>query len=63
MTEPLDPKNVDKRTAARYVRVGLLDEKAYEKYVKNLPDVGEKMASVDTTMADDEMEDESDAAK
>ena len=58
MSEPLDPKTVDKRTAARYIRVGLVDEKAYEKHVKGLPDCTDKMLPVETTMADAEMDDE-----
>ncbi len=58
MTDPLDPKNVDKRTYERYVRSGQLDEKAYDKHVKGLPDVTEKSVSVSTTMADAEMDDD-----
>ncbi len=58
MTEPLDPKDVDKRTAARYIRAGLLDEKAYEKHVKGLPDLAEKSAQVETTMADTESDED-----
>ncbi len=54
MPDSLDPKLLDKRTAERYLREGLLDEKAYERHLKNLPDVAEKSAAVETSMADDE---------
>jgi hypothetical protein len=58
MTEALDPKLVDKRTAERYLREGILDQKAYERLLKSLPDVAEKAQPVRTTMADeDEVED------
>ena len=62
MADTLDPKHLDKRTAERYLRSGQLDEKAHEKYLKGLPDLAEKAAPVETTMADadeyDEDEDE-----
>jgi hypothetical protein len=62
MAEPLDPKNIDKRTAARYLAQGEVDEKAWERYLKSLPDVSEKAAQVETVMADtdDFPDDESD---
>jgi hypothetical protein len=49
-----DPKFLDRRTAERYLRSGQLDEKAYERHLKGLPDVAEKGASVETSMLDDE---------
>lgn len=62
MADVLDPKNADKRTAARYIQMGLLDEKGYEKHVKGLPDVADKAAPIDTVMDDfddeDDLEDE-----
>jgi len=54
MADPIDPRFLDKRTAERYLRSGLLDEKAYERYIKSLPDAAEKSVSVDTTMMEDE---------
>src|SRR3954469_9308014 len=54
MADTPDPKYMDKRTAERYQRAGLLDEKAYERHLKSLPDVAEKSVSVETTMTDDE---------
>jgi hypothetical protein len=53
MSEQLDPKNVDKRIAERHIRAGKLDEKAWDKYLKSLPDAGEKAAPVESTMAED----------
>ncbi len=62
MAEPLDPKNIDKRTAARYLAQGELDEKAWDRYLKSLPDVSEKAAQVETVMADtdDDLDDTAD---
>jgi hypothetical protein len=62
MAEPLDPKNIDKRTAARYLAQGEVDEKAWDRYLKSLPDVSEKAAQVETAMADtdDFLDDETD---
>jgi hypothetical protein len=58
MAEALDPKLVDKRTAERYLREGILDPKAYERLLKSLPDIAEKAQPVQTSMADeDEIED------
>jgi len=61
MAEPLDPKNIDKRTAARSLAQGEVDEKAWERYLKSLPDVSEKAAQVETMMADtDDFDDDDD---
>ena len=62
MAEPLDPKNIDKRTAARYLAQGEVDDKAWDRYLKSLPDVSEKAAQVETVMADtdDFLDDETD---
>ncbi|HEY1906601.1 MAG TPA: hypothetical protein VGG91_11205 [Myxococcaceae bacterium] len=61
MAEPLDPKSIDKRTAARYLAQGEVDEKAWDRYLKSLPDVTEKAAQVETVMADaDEFLDDQD---
>ena len=50
MAENIDMSKLDKRTAERYVRSGLLDEKAYERYLKSLPDLSEKSTIIDTVM-------------
>jgi hypothetical protein len=54
MTDTIDPRFLDKRTAERYMRLGLLDEKAWEKYLKSLPDVADKSAEVETAIGADE---------
>jgi hypothetical protein len=54
MADTLDPKYLDKRTAERYLRNGQLDEKAYERHIKGLPDVAEKSVPVETAMDSDE---------
>jgi hypothetical protein len=58
MAETMDPKNADKRTWQRYALLGLLDEKAYERHLKALPDIADKGVSVDTVMFENEIDDE-----
>jgi hypothetical protein len=62
MADSADPKYLDKRTADRYLRSGHLDEKAYERHIKGLPDVAEKAVPIETLMLDDvdDFEDEED---
>ena len=62
MSEQLDEKLLDKRTAERHLRTGKLDDKAWERHLKSLPDVADKAAPVEATMADidDDYEDEDD---
>ena len=57
MANPTDPKYLDKRTAERYLRSGVLDEKAYQRHIESLPDVADKSVPVETVMHD-ELEDE-----
>lgn len=38
----VDTRYTDKRTVERYTKLGLIDEKAFEKHLKSLPDVAEK---------------------
>lgn len=54
----LDPRYLDKRTVARYITQGLVDEKAYEKHVKTLADVAEKATRVETVSEDDPIDEE-----
>jgi hypothetical protein len=66
MADTLDPKHIDKRTAERYLRSGQLDEKAYERHIKSLPDVTEKSVPVETAMdgdidMDEDFDDEDEA--
>jgi hypothetical protein len=53
MADTLDPKHLDKRTAERYLRNGQLDEKAYERHLKGLPDVADKAVTIETAMDSD----------
>jgi hypothetical protein len=55
----LDPRYTDKRTIDRYIKTGMIDEKEYEKHVKNLPDVSEKGMAVESVL-DDDIDDEDD---
>lgn len=38
----IDVRYSDKRTAERYIKLGMIEEKDYEKHLKALPDVAEK---------------------
>lgn len=60
MADTLDPKHLDKRTAERYLRSGQLDEKAYERHIKGLPDVAEKSVPVETAMDGEDFDDDVD---
>lgn len=60
MANPTDPKYLDKRTAERYLRSGVVDEKAYQRHIESLPDVAEKSVPVETVMHDELEEDEDD---
>lgn len=51
-------KVVDRRTVARYLRKGIVDEKDYEKYVKSLPDLAEQAMPVEASIEHDELDDE-----
>jgi hypothetical protein len=46
----IEPKRADKRTAERYIKLGLLDEKEYDKYTKSLPDLADKAAPVEVDL-------------
>ncbi len=61
MAQSIDLKLLDKRTAERYISLGLLEEKEWEKHLESLKDVSEKAAPVETSMGDEEdFEDEED---
>jgi hypothetical protein len=38
----IDLRYTDKRTVERYTTMGMVDEKAYERHLKALPDLAEK---------------------
>ncbi len=46
-TEKVDFRLLDRRTVERYIKRGLVNQKDYEKYLKALPDLEEKAATVD----------------
>ena len=60
MADTLDPKHLDKRTAERYLRNGQLDEKAYERHLKGLPDVADKAVTIETAMDSDIFDEDED---
>ena len=47
MADALDLKTLDQRLVQRYLRKGLLEQKDYDAYLKTLPDVADKAASVE----------------
>lgn len=57
----IENRLVDRRTVARYIRKGVLDEKDYEKFLKSLPDVADQAVPVEAAMeGEDDLEDEDD---
>ena len=58
MADTLDPKLLDKRIAARYLRTGVLDEKLYERHLKGLPDLADRAAPIEADLTPDEDEDD-----
>jgi hypothetical protein len=49
----IDPKHADKRTVERYIKLGLVDEKEYEKHLKSLPDLAGNALKVEEVLDDD----------
>ena len=58
MSTEITSKNQDKRTIERFLRAGQVDEKAWEKYLKSLPDVADKAAPVDSVLPTDDDDEE-----
>jgi hypothetical protein len=50
MSDTIDPKLLDKRTASRFLKKGMLAEKDYERFLKSLPDLADKAESVEATI-------------
>jgi hypothetical protein len=60
MAETQENRTVDKRVVHRYVKKGIVDEKDYEKLIKNLPDLAEKAAPVEASIEGEDLDDEGD---
>jgi hypothetical protein len=58
MADSLEPKDADKRTWQRYVVLGKLDEKSYERHLKSLPDLADKAAPMETVMFENEIDED-----
>ena len=56
MADPHENKTIDKRVVHRYVRKGIVDEKDYEKHIKNLPDLAEQAAPVEASIEGEDLE-------
>jgi len=57
----IENKLIDRRTSARYLRKGILDEKDYEKYLKALPDLADQAVPIEAAMeGEDDFEDDDD---
>jgi hypothetical protein len=52
MSDTIETKFTDKRTVERYIRSGQVDEKAWEKHLKSLPDLTEKAVKVESSLGD-----------
>lgn len=59
----IDLNTADKRTVERYIRMGLIDEKAWEKHLKALPDAAEKAQIVESTLIEGEDDEGDDDAE
>ncbi len=46
----IDLRTQDKRTVERAIRIGAVDEKAWEKHLKSLPDVADKCTKVEMVL-------------
>ncbi|HSN14137.1 MAG TPA: hypothetical protein VLT61_05860 [Anaeromyxobacteraceae bacterium] len=60
MADPHDNRILDKRVVHRYVRKGVVDEKEYEKHLKNLPDLADQAAPVEASIEGEDLDDEGD---
>ena len=60
MADPHDTKTLDKRVVHRYVRKGIVDDKEYEKHLKNLPDLADEAAPVEASIEGEDLDDEGD---
>jgi hypothetical protein len=60
MTDSHDNRILDKRVVHRYVRKGTVDEKDYEKHLKNLPDLADQAAPVEASIEGEDLDDEDD---
>ena len=60
MSDSIDPRYLDKRVAHRYLRKGILDEKEYTQNQKALEDLSDRALSVESTMENDDLDDEDD---
>jgi nitrogen regulatory protein PII-like uncharacterized protein len=54
-------KVIDRRTVARYLRKGIVDERDFEKYLKALPDLADQAVPIEAAMeGEDDFEDDDD---
>jgi hypothetical protein len=58
MADPIETKQLDKRVAHRYVRKGLLEDKEWEKHIKNLPDLAAQAVPLEASMEGDDLDDD-----
>lgn len=56
MSDPIDPRLLDKRVAHRYLRKGILDEKEFERLLKGLPDLTEHALPIEASMEGEEID-------
>ncbi len=55
MADQFENKLVDKRVALRYLRKGIVDDKDFDKHIKNLPDLADDALPVEASMEGDSL--------
>lgn len=63
MADPLENKTIDKRVVHRYVKKGVVDDKEYDKHLKNLPDLTDRAAPVEASIEGEGLDDGGDGAE
>jgi len=63
MADQPENKTVDKRVVHRYLRKGIVDEKDFEKHLKNLPDLADRAAPVEASIEGEDLDDDDDDAE
>ena len=61
MAETYEMKQIDKRVVVRYLRRGVVDEKEYATFIKNLPDLADQCVAIEAFLEGDEVDDLDDA--
>ena len=63
MADTEDTKTFDKRVVHRYLKRGVVEDKEYERHLKNLPDLADQAAPVEASIEGDDLDDGGDGAQ